>query len=449
MQEKKVLGDGVITGFGEINGQKVCIYSQDFKIFGGSVSKNHGAKICKIMDIAESNRIPIIGILDSGGGRIQEGVHPLSIYSQIFYKNVKLSGVVPQISLLLGPCAGGAAYSPAITDFILMAESISKMFISGPTVIKSAIGESVNPHSFGDANLHDKTTGISHFMGKTEKAVIEFARDLISYLPANNSNTAPLKPCLYDNNADELDNIIPSDRKRPYKMHKIFNCVFDTNSFLEIQKNYAKNIIIGFARLNGFSVGVVANNPEVMAGCIEINASLKAARFVRFCDSFNIPIITFVDTPGFLPGSQQEKNGLIRHGAKLLYAFCEATSARMSVITRKAYGGGYAVMNPKQTGCDYSVAWPCAELAVMGAEAACDSIFRKEIRSAHNPTQYRKQVIADYEDKYLNPYVAASHGYIDDIIKPSETRAKLIRALSMLRTKEKKPIKRKHGNIPL
>ncbi|MEN9824417.1 MAG: hypothetical protein RI953_162 [Pseudomonadota bacterium] len=451
MEKQKFLGDGVVTGCGQVNGRPVYIFAQDFTVFGGSLSEMHAKKICKMMDLAVQNGAPVVGLNDSGGARIQEGVASLGGYAEIFYRNTLASGVVPQISAILGPCAGGAVYSPAITDFIVMTQHTSHMFITGPDVIKTVTGEEIDFETLGGAETHNVKSGVADAACADEYETIQFVKKLLSYLPQNNLESAPvLANSDSPERADEdLNQIIPNNPNQPYSMHEVIKRVLDTGSFLEIQPMYAKNLIIGFARLNGQSVGVVANNPMALAGVLDINASIKGARFVRFCDSFNIPLIVFTDVPGFLPGTAQEFGGIIKHGAKLLYAFSEASVPRFTVITRKAYGGAYDVMNSKHIGADLNVAWPSAEIAVMGPEGACNIIFKNEIAQAENPEAKRKELIETYRDTFANPYVAASKGFIDNIIEPKDTRKTLINALRMNANKRKNLPRRKHGNIPL
>lgn len=460
MHDQKYLGDGVITGFATISGRLVYLFSQDFTVFGGSLSAAFARKICKVMDLAARNGAPVIGINDSGGARIQEGVASLGGYADIFYRNVLASGVVPQLSLIMGPCAGGAVYSPAMTDFTFMTDETGYMFITGPDVIKTVTGEEVTFDELGGSETHTATSGVADLRCPSELDSLAAARRWLSYLPANNCEEPPLRPNpeesqdvttleLIQNQQKKLDNIVPENPNLPYDMEEVVRCVVDPDSFMPLKSEYARNIIVGFARIGGRSVGIVANNPNHLAGVLDINASVKGARFVRFCDAFNIPIVTFVDVPGFLPGVDQERGGIIRHGAKLLYAFCEATVPKLTVITRKAYGGAYDVMNSKHIGADLNVAWPTAEIAVMGAQGACNIIFRREISQASDPEAKRKELVADYTRKFASPYVAASKGYIDAVILPSETRALLIKALSASRSKRQDGPKRKHGNIPL
>ena len=451
MSQQKFLGDGVVTGSGLVNGRPVYVFAQDFTVFGGSLSESHAKKICKIMDLAVQNGYPVIGLNDSGGARIQEGVASLGGYADIFYRNTLASGVVPQISAILGPCAGGAVYSPAITDFIVMTKSSSHMFITGPDVIKTVTGQDVDFETLGGADTHQTKSGVSDATCVDEYATLEWVRRLLSYIPSNNLENPPFVASSdpEDRASEELATLIPDNPNQPYSMEDVIKHVVDEGSYFELQQQYAKNLIIGFARLGGHSVGIVANNPMSLAGVLDINGSIKGARFVRFCDAFNIPLIVFTDVPGFLPGTDQEHGGIIKHGAKLLYAFCEATVPRFTVITRKAYGGAYDVMNSKHIGADYNIAWPSAEIAVMGPEGACNIIFKQEILDAANPAERRQQLIETYKETFANPYVAASKGFIDDVVDPRLTRKKLIQALKICRNKRKSAPKRKHGNIPL
>jgi propionyl-CoA carboxylase beta chain len=451
MGEKKILGDGVVTGHGTIDGRKVFVFAQDFTVFGGSLSGAYAQKICKIMDLATRVGAPVIGLNDSGGARIQEGVESLAGYADIFLRNTLASGVVPQISLILGPCAGGAVYSPAITDFIVMAKESSYMFITGPDVIKTVTHEEVSKEALGGALAHNQKSGVAHFAAENEQAALVLTRELLSYLPGNNAEDPPVAPCDDDPaRADEsLRSIVPANPNKPYDIKQIVRTVVDNKHFFEVQEHFARNIVIGFARLNGRPVGIVANQPEVLAGCLDIDASVKAARFVRFCDCFNVPLITFVDVPGFLPGTNQEWGGIIKHGAKLLYAFAEATVPKVTLITRKAYGGAYDVMASKHIRADINYAYPTAEIAVMGPEGAVNIIFRNELTAAKDVAAERARLVNDYREKFANPFKAAELGYIDEVIRPEETRAKLIRALEMLKDKRQDNLPRKHGNIPL
>ncbi|NBX15845.1 MAG: acyl-CoA carboxylase subunit beta [Proteobacteria bacterium] len=451
MDKQKFAGDGVVTGCGNVNGRPVYIFAQDFTVFGGSLSEMHAKKICKIMDLAIQNGAPVVGLNDSGGARIQEGVASLGGYAEIFYRNTQASGVIPQVSAILGPCAGGAVYSPAITDFIIMTQHTSHMFITGPDVIKTVTGEEIDFETLGGAETHNVKSGVADAACADEYETIQFVKNLLQYLPQNNLESPPKIQSAdsAERGDEELNTIIPDNPNQPYNMHDVIKRVCDSGSFLELQPMYAKNIITGFARLDGQSVGIVANNPMALAGVLDINASIKGARFVRFCDSFNIPLVVFTDVPGFLPGTAQEFGGIIKHGAKLLYAFSEASVPRFTVITRKAYGGAYDVMNSKHIGADLNIAWPSAEIAVMGPEGACNIIFKNEIAQSANPEAKRKELIETYRDTFANPYVAASKGFIDDIIEPKSTRKTLINALRMNANKRKNLPRRKHGNIPL
>jgi acetyl-CoA carboxylase carboxyltransferase component len=451
LDEQKFLGDGVVTGYGRIDGRLVYVFSQDFTVFGGSLSETHAEKICKVMDLAMKNGAPIIGLNDSGGARIQEGVVSLGAYADIFLKNTLASGVIPQISAIMGPCAGGAVYSPAITDFIFMVEGSSYMFVTGPNVVKAVTHEDVSFEELGGASIHNSTSGVAHFACPSEAECMQMLRQLMSYLPANNLEDPPrISPTDSPQRSDEaLNTIIPDTPNKAYDMKMVIKHIVDDGDFFEVQAHFAQNILIGFARLNGRSVGLVAQQPRALAGVLDINASDKAARFVRFCDCFNIPIVTFVDVPGFLPGTEQEHNGIIRHGAKLLFAYCEATVPKLTVITRKAYGGAYDVMSSKHIRGDMNYAWPTAEIAVMGAEAAVNILFKDEIERADNAEERRKELIAEYTAKFNNPYIAASRGYIDEVIEPRQTRQKLISALEMLKNKRDSNPPKKHGNMPL
>lgn len=446
-----LLGDGVVTGFAEIAGRKIFVFSQDFTVLGGSLAEMHGKKICKIMDMAIKGGMPVIGLNDSGGARVQEGVISLGAYAEIFLRNTLASGVVPQISIIMGPCAGGAVYSPAITDFIIMVEHTSYMFVTGPKVVKTVTHEKLTSEELGGAQTHASKSGIAHFVAKNDLEALEIARTLLSYIPSNNAEEPPFIPNNDPINREipELNYIIPSNTNQPYDMKDVITKIVDNNIFFEVQKDYAQNIIVGFGRLGGRSVGVVANQPAILAGVLDIDSSKKAARFIRFCDAFNIPILTFEDVPGFLPGSDQEWRGIISNGAKLLYAYCEATVPKVTVITRKAYGGAYDVMSSKHIRGDLNYAWPTAELAVMGAKGAVEIIFKKEIETAQDPEIKEQNLIDEYTDKFANPYIAASYGYIDDVIEPKNTRKILIEAFSLLENKIDKNPPRKHGNIPL
>jgi propionyl-CoA carboxylase beta chain len=451
MQKQPILGDGVVTGHALVGGRPVYLYSQDFTVFGGSLSETHAEKICKVMDLALKVGVPVIGLNDSGGARIQEGVSSLGGYAEIFWRNTQASGVVPQISAIMGPCAGGAVYSPAITDFICMVEGNSYMHITGPDVVKTVTHEDVTSEDLGGAEVHNTKSGVAHFSSPDGKSCMNLIRNLLGYLPLNNAEDPPFVPT--DDPPDrcdpQLDSIVPSDPQKPYDMRLVIDRVVDTGSWFEVQAAWAANLMIGFARLGGRVVGIVANQPSVLAGCLDINASEKGARFIRFCDAFNIPIVTFEDVPGFLPGTDQEYGGIIRHGAKLLYAYCEATVPKLTVITRKAYGGAYDVMASKHIRADVNIAWPGAMIAVMGAAGAAKIIHRREIQAADDPAALEAQRAAEYEETFNNPYRAAARGFIDDVIEASQTRPYLIRSLELLSTKhEEKPV-RKHGNIPL
>lgn len=450
MEKEVYLGDGVVTGYGTIHGRLVYVFSQDFTVFGGSLSETHAEKICKVMDLALQNGAPVIGLNDSGGARIQEGVVSLGGYADIFHRNVKASGVIPQLSAIMGPCAGGAVYSPAITDFILMVENTSYMFVTGPNVVKTVTHETVTSEELGGAATHASKSGVTHFACANELAAIEHLKQLLSYIPQNCEEDAPVYPYeIGQEKREKLNDIIPENPNQPYEMKEVIEELTDEGSFLEVHKDYAENIIVGFARLAGRSIGIVANQPASMAGVLDIDASKKAARFVRFCDAFNIPLLVLVDVPGFLPGTDQEWNGIITNGAKLLYALSEATVPKITVITRKAYGGAYDVMNSKHIGADMNYAWPTAEIAVMGAKGAAEIIFKREIAAAENPAEKWKEKELEYTDKFANPYGAAARGFIDEVILPADTREKLIKAFRMLETKVVVNPKRKHGNIPL
>ena len=451
MRDKRPWGDAVVTGYGTVFGRPVCVFSQDFTVFGGSLSEVFAEKVCKVMDMAVKVGCPVVGINDSGGARIQEGVVSLAGYAEIFWRNVQASGVVPQISLIMGPCAGGAVYSPAITDFVLMTEGSSYMFITGPDVVKTVTGEDVSFEDLGGAAAHATKSGVAHLVAPDEESCIEDARYLLTFLPQNNLETAPYAPPTdpVDRESPELDAVIPDSTHRPYDMKRVIGAVVDDGAFLEIQPAHAENIVCGFARLGGHAVGVVGNQPAALAGVLDIDASVKAARFVRTCDAFNVPLVTFVDVPGFLPGTAQEWGGIIRHGAKLLYAFAEATVPKLTVITRKAYGGAYDVMSSKHIRADVNVAWPTAEVAVMGPEGAVNIVFRHELEGVEDPAERRAELIADYMERFANPYSAAERGYVDDVIEPRQTRPYLIRALEATLTKREPGPKRKHGNIPL
>ena len=451
LEENRPLGDGVITGYGEVMGRKVCVFSQDFTVFGGSLGEVYAQKICKVMDLALSTGCPIVGINDSGGARIQEGVVSLAGYADIFHLNVKASGVVPQISVVMGPCAGGAVYSPAITDFIFMVEETSHMFITGPDVVKSVTGEEVSQEDLGGAGTHSTKSGVAHFSAPDEETCLSDVRYLLSFLPDNNLETPPYyEPADSPGRMDEdLASLVPDSARQPYDIRRAVELTVDDGEFYEVQEGWAQNLVVGFARLDGRAIGVVGNQPMVLAGTLDIDASTKGARFVRFCDAFNIPLLTFVDVPGFMPGTNQEWGGIIRHGAKLLYAYSEATVPKMTVITRKAYGGAYDVMCSKHIGADVNVSWPTGEIAVMGAGAAVGIIFRRRLAEAEDEEAERQELISGYEEQFNNPMVAAEMGFIDDVIDPRETRPYLIKALQMIRTKRPERPSRKHGNIPL
>ena len=451
MLERRPYGDAVVTGYGTVFGRRVFVFSQDFTVFGGSLSEVFAEKICKVMDLAAKYGCPMIGINDSGGARIQEGVVSLAGYAEIFWRNVQSSGVIPQISLVMGPCAGGAVYSPAMTDFILMVEGSSYMFITGPDVVKTVTGEEVTFEELGGALAHATKSGVAHLTAPDEEAALEDARYLLSFLPQNNAHPAPYDPPAdpIDREAPELDDLVPDEPTKPYDIKRVIAAVVDDGEFLEIQPLFAENIVCGFARLGGYSVGIVGNQPRALAGVLDISSSEKAARFVRTCDAFNIPLVTFVDVPGFLPGTEQEWGGIIRHGAKLLYAYCEATVPKVTVITRKAYGGAYDVMSSKHVRADFNFAWPTAEVAVMGPDGAVNIIFRHELATADDPESRRAELIAEYREQFANPYAAAERGYVDDVIQPRRTRPVLIDALRTAITKREPTPKRKHGNIPL
>lgn len=451
IDKEKYSGDGVITGYGTINGRLVYVFSQDFTVFGGSLSETHAEKICKVMDLAAKTGAPVIGLNDSGGARIQEGVVSLGGYADIFHRNVQFSGVVPQISAIMGPCAGGAVYSPAMTDFTLMVEHTSYMFVTGPNVVKTVTHEEVTSEELGGANTHASKSGVTHFTAKNEVDCIRQIRQLLSYMPQNCEEQAPNYP--YETSVselrDSLKTILPLNPNQPYDMRDIIQQVCDEGSFMEVHKDFAENLVVGFARIAGRSIGIVANQPAFLAGVLDINSSRKGARFTRFCDAFNIPLLVFVDVPGFLPGTDQEWNGIIVNGAKLLYALSEATVPKVTLITRKAYGGAYDVMNSKHIGADMNFAWPTAEIAVMGPKGAAEIIFKNEIKQASDPEQKLQEKIEEYTDTFANPYRAAERGFIDEVIKPEETRIKLIKAFRMLENKVVKLPRKKHGNIPL
>ena len=450
MEKEKYPGDGVITGYGTINGRLVYVFSQDFTVFGGSLSETHAEKICKIMELAMKNGAPVVGLNDSGGARIQEGVVSLGGYADIFYRNTMASGVVPQISAIMGPCAGGAVYSPAITDFILMVENTSYMFVTGPNVVKTVTHEVITSEELGGATTHATKSGVTHFACPNEISAIQHVKRLLSYMPQNCEDTAPALPYETKNELrPQLNTIIPANSLQPYDIREVIGHVIDADSFLEVHKDFAENIVVGFARLAGRSIGIVANQPAFLAGVLDIHSSTKGARFVRFCDSFNIPLLVFEDVPGFLPGTDQEWNAIITNGAKFLYAFCEATVPRIIVITREAYGGAYDVMNSKHIGADMNFAWPTAEIAVMGAKGAAEIIFKREINAAEDKEAKWKEMEQLYSDTFANPYRAAERGFIDEVIIPEDTRIKLIHAFKMLENKVVNNPKKKHGNIPL
>lgn len=449
--EQRIPGDGVITGYGRIHRRLTTAFAQDFTVFGGSLSETNAAKICKLMDLALKVGAPVVGLNDSGGARIQEGVASLAGYAEIFLRNTLLSGVVPQISAILGPCAGGAVYSPAITDFTLMVENSSTMFVTGPDVIKTVMHEEVTKEELGGPDVHNRVSGVAHFLASDDQDCLAMVRELLSFLPQNNRDDPPRVETEDPTDREDplMDGLIPADPGKPYDVKEIIRRVVDDGNFLEVHEHFARNLVVGFARLGGQSVGVVANQPEVLAGCLDINASVKGARFVRFCDAFNIPLLTLVDVPGFLPGTQQELGGIIRHGAKLLFAFAEATVPKLTVITRKAYGGAYCVMASKHLRTDVNYAYPTAEIAVMGAEGAVNVIFRRELQKAEHAEKVRQEKVDEFRERFANPYIAAERGYIDAIILPRETRSKLIQALRMLETKRETMPPKKHGNIPL
>lgn len=451
MEKNKIPGDGVVTGYGKVDGRTVYVFAQDFTVFGGSLSAAYAAKICKVMDLATRTGAPVIGLNDSGGARIQEGVESLAGYADIFFRNVRTSGVVPQISAIMGPCAGGAVYSPAITDFIFMVQDTSYMFITGPDVVKTVTSQEVTKQELGGAGVHSEISGVSHFEAANEEECIAQIRELLSFLPSNNAEDPPFVPTQDDWQRREakLDTLVPENPSKPYDMAEIIRAVVDDGYFFEVQEQFARNILVGFARLGGHSVGIVANQPSHLAGCLDINASVKGARFVRFCDAFNIPLITLVDVPGFLPGVDQEYGGIIKHGAKLLYAFAEATVPKLTLITRKAYGGAYDVMASKHIGADMNFAYPTGEIAVMGPDGAVNIIFRNELKESDDPVSTKDELVANYRDTFANPFKAAELGYIDEIIMPVDTRPRLIQALEVLQNKRESLPPKKHGNIPL
>lgn len=451
MADIEAPGEGVVTGYGTIDSRPVCVFAQDFTVIGGSLGEMHSAKICKVMDLAVKMGVPCIGMNDSGGARIQEGEEALRGYGQIFYRNTRASGVIPQISVIMGPCAGGAVYSPALTDYIFMVENTSKMFITGPQVIKAVTGEEVSAEQLGGAMTHNSISGVAHFISPNEDDCVQKIKTLLSYIPSNNIEDAPIRETQDspERKSQKLNEIVPTNPNKAYDMKEIIAQIVDDGEFFEVQPYYAQNIITGYAHLNGKSIGIIANQPKHLAGCLDINASDKASRFIRFCDAFNIPLLTFADVPGYLPGTQQEYGGIIRHGAKLLYAYSEATVPKLTVITRKAYGGSYIAMCARDLGADYVIAWPGAEIAVMGPDGAANIIFRKEIESSDNPAETRKQKIEEYREKFANPYRAAGRGFIDDVIEPAVTRPKLIAALEFMIGKRDTLPAKKHGNMPV
>ena len=451
LDSQRFLGDAVVTGYGEVDGRRVFIYSQDFTVLGGSLSEAVAQKICKVMDLAMSVGAPMVGLIDSGGARIQEGVDSLAGYSAIFHRNARASGVIPQISIILGPAAGGATYSPALTDFIFMASGVGQMYITGPDVIRSVTGEDISHEDLGGASAHATRSGVAHFAIEGEEACLSQARRLLGFLPPNNMQDPPPAPAAEPpaGSADEMPHIVPDNPNQPYDMLDVIGRAADGGAFMQVHEGFARNIMVGFARFGGRAAGVVANQPNHMAGVLDIDASVKAARFVRFCDAFNIPLVTFIDVPGFMPGSNQEYGGIIRHGAKLIFAYAEATVPKISLLTRKAYGGAYIVMSSKNLQSDVNLAWPTGEVAVMGAGGAVNIVHRNEIRSAEDPDARRAELIADYESRLMNPYIAAARGMIDDVIDPADTRAKIIRSLEMLADKRESLPPKKHGSIPL
>ncbi len=451
LDERRTPGDSVVTGWGEIDGRLTYVFAQDFTVLGGSVGEVHGQKVCKVLDLALENGAPVIGINDSGGARIQEGVDSLNAYGEIFYRNTLASGVVPQISVIAGPCAGGAVYSPALTDFTFMVEDTGRMFITGPNVIKAVTHEEISAEALGGADVHNRRSGVAHFAGAGEEETFDLVRRLLSYLPSNNAEDPPYVPPVQPPDAmdEALDTLVPEDPSQAYDMHAIIERIVDEGSFMEVQERFALNLIVGFARMGGHVVGIVAQQPPVLAGVLDIDAADKGARFIRFCDCFNIPIITLIDTPGFLPGVEQEHGGIIRHGAKMIYAYAEASVPKVSIITRKAYGGAYIVMSSKALHGDICLAWPSAEIAVMGPRGAVNIIFRRQLRDADDPDALREELIAEYREKFAHPYIAAKRGYVDNVIAPHETRPQVIRALEMLQNKRVQRPPRKHGNMPL
>lgn len=451
LEDQQFLGDGVVTGYGKIDGRPVYVFSQDFTVFGGSLSETHAEKICKVMDLAMKNGVPVIGLNDSGGARIQEGVSSLGGYAEVFWRNSMASGVIPQISAIMGPCAGGAVYSPALTDFVSMVKNTSYMFVTGPNVVKTVTHEEVTSEELGGASAHGVKSGVAHFAEENDAVCLKNIRKLISYIPQNCEEKVPSMPSKEPDTAkaSALDDLVPLNTNKPYDIKDVIDGVMDKDTFYEVHERYADNIVVGFARLDGRTVGIVANQPLSLAGVLDIDASLKGARFVRFCDAFNIPLVVFEDVPGFLPGTDQEWGGIIKHGAKLLYAFCEATVPKMTVITRKAYGGAYDVMNSKHIRADYNIAWPTAEIAVMGTKGAVEIIFRREISKADNPEEKQKELEDHYSEEFAHPYKAAARGFIDDVVLPSETREKLIKAFELCHNKADRVPKKKHDNLPL
>jgi propionyl-CoA carboxylase beta chain len=451
MADKRITGDGVVAGWGQVDGRLVYAFAQDFTVFGGTMSEANAKKICDIMDLGLENGAPVVGLNDSGGARIQEGVVSLGAYADVFLRNTLASGVVPQISAIMGPCAGGAVYSPAITDFTIMVEGTSHMFVTGPEVIKAVTSEDVSMEDLGGATAHNTKSGVAHFAARDDADAIRHIKRLLSFMPSNWAEEPPRRPCTdpVDRRESALTTIVPESADKPYDMKELVRMVVDDGDFFEVHEHFAMNIIVGFARLNGRSVGVVGNQPRVLAGCLDIDSSVKAARFVRFCDAFQIPLVTFEDVPGFLPGARQEWSGIIRNGAKLLYAYCEATVPKLTVVVRKAYGGAYDVMSSKHIRGDYNVAWPSAEMAVMGADGAVNILYREELARAKNAATERRRLVAEYNDKFASPWVAAELGYLDDVIEPADTRPKLIAALEMLKNKRQELPRKKHGNLPL
>jgi len=451
LDQRRPLGDGVVTGWGQIDGRRVYVFAQDFTVLGGSIGETHGRKICKVLDLALENGVPAIGLNDSGGARIQEGVDALAACGEIFYRNTLASGVIPQISVMMGPCAGAAVYSPALTDFTVMVEGTAQMFITGPDVIRAVTREEISPEELGGAEAHHRLSGVAHFIAGSDAEALALVRCLLSYLPSNNAEDPPRLPSIDppDRTAEELDHLVPKDPVQGYDMREVIHRVVDDGEFLEVQAGFAPNLVVGLARLGGHVVGLIAQQPVVLAGVLDIDASNKGSRFIRFCDCFNIPLVTFADTPGFLPGVAQEHGGIIRHGAKLIYAYAEATVPKLSVITRKAYGGAYIVMSSKSLRGDVCLAWPAAEIAVMGPKGAVNVVFRRELAQAENPETAREQLVQKYREQFANPYVAAARGYLDGVIAPRQTRPALIQALEMLQNKRVRRPPRKHGNIPL